>query len=106
VAMVERLYGEGDVVTRLGQTIGRARYRIRVIYPSGGPSGRVGQVAAMIAVNPTVAERMSTSGRVTLRLEDSRELDFLLLSNATAGGFVPVASMSALRPAHHPSPAI
>ena len=102
--MEERLYGEGDIVTAAGQTLGRARYRIRVLYPSGGLSGRVGQVAAMIAVSPAVARRMSASERVTLRLEDGRELDVLLLADAANGGFVPVASMSSLRPAHHPSP--
>jgi hypothetical protein len=90
----EHLAGTGDVIQVGGQRIARLPYRARVVYPGRGTLGRIGHIALALDLSPEEAVFLALAGRLTLRLEDGREVDFLIATPQRFSGFVQVPTFN------------
>jgi hypothetical protein len=90
----EQLAGTGDVIQAGGERIARLPYRARIVHPGRGTLGRVGHTALALELSPEEAAFLALAGHLTFRLEDGREVDFLITTPQRFSGFVQVPTFN------------
>jgi hypothetical protein len=90
----EQLAGTGDVFDVDRRRIARLPYRARIVYPGRGTLGRIGHVALSLDLSPDEAAFLTLAGRLTLRLEDGRQVDFLIATPQRFSGYVQVLTLN------------
>jgi hypothetical protein len=93
----EELVGIGEVLGVDRQLLARVSYNLRVKFAVDG------QEMVHLALQPTdEASVLGASGRLTLRLEDKREVDFVLVARLRSDRYVPVVAFKSVRAAPTP----
>src|SRR5687767_8466344 len=93
----EQFAGTGDVIDAGGHRIARIPYRARVVYPGRGTQGTVGRVSLSLDLSPEEAAFLRAAGRLTMRFEDGREVDFLIAAIQNFSGFVEVLTLTRIQ---------